>query len=53
MRFRRPHAPKFLHKLFRRKRGTGTFFALWPRRTANGTWIWLEPVTRYRRPYRR
>lgn len=51
MRFTRPHVPACLRKLFKRKRGTGSFFALWPRRLANGTWVWLETVERYRLPY--
>lgn len=48
MKFRRPRTPLFLRRIFHRKSGEGEFFALWPRRTENGTWVWLERVTRYR-----
>jgi len=40
--------PARLRQLFKRKKGAGTFFAWWPRRLDNGTWVWLETVNRYR-----
>lgn len=49
MKLRRPRTPLCLRRLFRRYAGTGTFFALWPRRCDDGTWIWLGKVERYRK----
>ena len=48
MRIRRPHVPRWIRAVFHRKKGEGEFFAWWPRRLDNGTWVWLETVTRYK-----
>lgn len=52
MRFGGRHAGRrrrMLRALLHLEPREGEFFAWWPRKLDNGTWVWLEPVTRYRR----